>query len=339
MKITGRNIEGFINTPPPSILAVLVFGPDRGLGREYANRILSLKQSGVELTDLTAEQVRKDPTLLADAVASLSLLGGEPVVRVRDCTDSLTKVITDWLASLPSVSKPVVFEAGELAARSKLRALFESSDTTAAIGCYPDEGASLVSLAEQHLKSAGVSIERDALNLLVSRLGMDRQAIRLELDKVALYGSSGDGPLTVHDIELLSGDVRDSSLDELCFAVTGGDFQNMQKHSDRVFAAGANGVQVLRSLGRHISRLHWVHAQSASSGDAGTWMRRLKPPVFFKYQDAFAKQLRMWDTKKLDWALNQLLQTEVSCKSGISSEQEVVERCFLQLASLAGKRR
>ena len=41
MKLTGARIETFLQKPDPAVVAVLFYGPDQGLLRERADRLVS----------------------------------------------------------------------------------------------------------------------------------------------------------------------------------------------------------------------------------------------------------------------------------------------------------
>ena len=58
----------------------------------------------------------------------------------------------------------------------------------------------------QHIGQAGLSIDRDAMALLSSRLGADRFAVRQELDKLLLYKGKTEDPISIADIDAIIGE-------------------------------------------------------------------------------------------------------------------------------------
>jgi DNA polymerase-3 subunit delta len=83
MKLQGARVERFLCAPDPEVGAVLIYGPDEGLVRERAERLLRTMLDGPDdpfrLSDFMADQLRGDPARLADEARSLSLLGGRRV--------------------------------------------------------------------------------------------------------------------------------------------------------------------------------------------------------------------------------------------------------------------
>ena len=343
MKLAGAKIEAFLRSPSKDTRAILLFGPDSGLIREHGRALVELLNDSDDpfsISEITGDALRKDGALLADSAQSMSLMGGDPVVRVRDTTDSVAEIVEAWLDAGGGV-KPAVFEAGELAPRAKLRKLFESRKDTAAIGCYPDEGRDLETVVREHMKANGITLQGDAMPVLMSRLGNDRLAIRQELDKLVMYagGPGSNGNLTARDVEQLTGDVKSASLDEISFSVSGGDTARLSHALDQALAEGLAPIAIIRAIQRHLDRLHSVKAESEKGSSIEDAMRRLRPPVFFKVTGAFAAQARAWSAKDLARGLGVLLQAERDCKSGLEVDRALCERALLQLTQAARRSR
>lgn len=339
MKLGGGKAEAFIKSPDKKVRAVLLFGPDAGLVRERAKTLVHHFADDTDpfaITELTGDTLRKDGAMLADASNAMSLMGSAAVVNVREISDSVVGVVEDWLES-GGGAHPAIFEAGELAPRSKIRVLFESRADAAAIGCYPDEGRDLVGVVRDHLAVAGVRLENDALPILVARLGTDRLAVRQELDKLILFagGPGSDTVITSADIETAIGDAKSASLDDIAFAVGSGDQISLGHAMDRAFSEGAHAVGVIRAVQRHLDRLHQAKSQAAKDGNLQGAIKKLRPPVFFKVAGTFESQARSWAPQDLAKALNLLLETERDCKSGLDIERALCERTLLQLTQAA----
>lgn len=338
MKISAARADTFLQQPESAVRAILLYGPDAGLVRERGQSFAK-RQAGQDdsfaITEISGDALKKDGAILSDASRSLSLMSdGEPVVRVRDVADACTGIIESWLSDGGGL-KPAVFEAGELAPRSKLRQLFEKRDDAAAIGCYADEGQSLDAVVRQHIGKADLSIDRDAMALLTSRLGADRFAVRQELDKLLLYkGNTGDA-ISVADVDAVIGDVKSSVLGDLAMAVGGGDLPSMLTMLARARAEDINAVAILRAAQRHFDRLLTVQAEMTGGTRIEDAMKRLRPPVFFKQAPAFSRQATSWPVPHINRALTLLLEAERDCKSGLSIDVALCERALTQITQVA----
>ncbi|WNK00238.1 DNA polymerase III subunit delta [Thalassospiraceae bacterium LMO-JJ14] len=339
MKLGGAKAASFVKSPDAKVRGVLLFGPDAGLIRERAKALIEYFADASDpfaITELGGDALRKDGALLSDAANAMSLMGSAAVVNVRDITDSVVDVVAGWLDAGAGVH-PAIFEAGELSPRSKIRSLFESRSDAAAIGCYPDEGRDLAGVVREHFSAASVRLDNDALPILLARLGTDRLAVRQELDKLIMYagGPGSDAVITAADIITVIGDAKTASLDDIAFAVGGGDQNALGTAMDRAFSEGATAVGVIRAVQRHLDRLHQAKSHAARDGNMQGAIKKLRPPVFFKVTGAFESQARAWAPNDLARALHLLLETERDCKSGLDIERAICERALLQLTQAA----
>lgn len=339
MKLSGGKADAFIKNPPAGIKGILLFGPDAGLVRERGALLCKLyagDEAEFSVHELTGDAVRKDPAVLADMGSALSLMGGEPVVRVRDTSDSIVSTIESWMDEGGGIN-PGIFEAGELAPRSKLRKAFEKRKDAAAIGCYPDEGQSLEAVVRQHMRDNGVALGQDAMPGILARLGTDRLAIRQELDKLVLYagGPNQGGTLSGVDVEAAIGDVKTASMDDLAFATASGNSEKLAAGLDLALVEGLAPVALLRAVQRHFDRLLLVKAAMTAGEDVGVAMKKLRPPVFFKLESAFRTQVQRWPETDLIKCLQLLMTAERDCKSGLTIDRAVFERALLQICQVA----
>ncbi len=331
-----------MKAPPKDVRAILFFGPDAGLIRERGRDMAYGFAAGRtdDVSELTGDAVRKDPAILSDSASALSLLGGEPVVRVRDAGDAITGAVESFL-ELGGGIHPLVIEGGDFGPRSKLRQLCEKRTDAAAIGCYPDDGRDLADVISSAVREAGCSIDQNAMGVLLGRLGTDRLAIRQELDKLILFhgGPGSGGNITAEEVEASVGDIRASSLDEVSNAVFGGDPKGLMTALDRTFSEGVSPIPVIRAVLRQLERLHFVKSLAAQGGGLDAAIKKLRPPLIFKQVDAFTQAARVWSEADLTRAFSHLLQAECDCKSGVGVDREICERALMQLAQAARRTR
>ena len=323
MKIAPARLAAFLQRPDPAIGAVLLYGPDAGLVREraegLARTVCSDLNDPFRIADLSGAALAADPARLADEAAQLSLVGGRRVVRVRGVTEGVARLFTGFLAEAAGDAL-VVVEAGELSASSVLRRAFEASPRGAAIGCYPDAPRDRAAVIRETLSAHRVTASRDAVQYLVDHLGEDRLVTRSELDKLALYVGDG-GKVEVDDAVRSVGDSAALELDDAVMAAAEGDAARLERVLDRVFQEGEAPVTVMRATLRHLQRLHVMMAQLQKGAAADEVLRSARPPIFFKHQDSFRRQLGQWREPGLRAALERAAQAEIHMKTtGLPAE-------------------
>ncbi len=339
MKLDARRADAFVRAPDPAARAVLIYGPDSGLVRERALALVAGAAGDVSdpfrVAEMPASALAADPARLADEAQAIALTRGRRAVWVRDATDSLAPLMESFLAGSPGDAL-VVVEAGDLAARSKLRALFERAPNAAALPCYVDEGRALESVISDTLRGRGLSVAPDALAYLSTRLGGDRLAIRSEIEKLSLY-CLGEREVTLEAASVCVGDSAEMTLEDLAFAAAGGHQPALARALARVAEDGTSPVSVLRAASRHFQRLHLAKAMTETGMDMGRAIKSLRPPPFFKREPAFRDQLGRWSLAALRDALDSLAQADVDCKTTGLPAGAICERALIALCARAAR--
>lgn len=339
MKIAAGRVDGFVRAPDPKARAVLVYGPDAGQVREHA-KALVVGAAGdaadpFRVSELTAASLREDPTRLADEANAMSLMGGRRAVWVRDATDGLAALF-EALLDGPDGDTLVVVEAGELGARSSLRALFEGAKNAVALPCYVDEDDNLEAVIRETLLRRKLGVAPDALDYLSINLVGDRMVVRGELEKLALY-CAGQSEVSLADARACVGDSAEASLDDLAFAAAAGDQPGLARALARVAADGTSPISVLRAVARHFQRLHLASGMMSGGASAERAIKSLRPPVFFKLETAFRSQLARWTPATAAEALDALAAAEADCKTTGIPAETVSERALIAIAARAGR--
>ena len=341
MKIQASRIEHFVKSPDPSVRAVLVYGPDSGLVRERMDALTkAISKDPVDpflVVEIIGSTLRNDPALLADEAASIALMGGRRVVRIRDVADSQANVFKIFFEDLPGDAL-VLAQGGDLSPRSALRKLFESEDAAIALPCYADDARSLDGVIQDTLKQDNVSISPDAAAFLQANLGTDRGQTRSELRKLSLYAGDG-GHVDLDDAMACIGDSSALNLDTLIYAAAGGDAPGVDRALARSYQEGVNPVTILRAVGRHMLRLQLVRAQVDGGKRTEDAIKSLRPPVFFKMTGPFRRQVDLWRSSAIARALMLILDAETQCKETGMPMEAICGRTLLQIGRLAAVRR
>ena len=337
MKLTYRQIEPFVAKPDPAARVILIYGPDAGLVKERA--ALIGKTVVADLNDpfnvavLTSDQIIEDPARLADEASALSMMGGDRLIRVEDAADKIVTFVKTYLEN-PSQYSLVLLIAGELGKNSKLRMLCEGSKNAAALPCYVDDVRDLGRIIRQTLHDGGHTIESEAVQWLAANISGDRAKVRSELEKLSIYKGEEKTPITVADAMAACGAAGAQSFDDLVFNVGGRNTEAALKAYAVLSAEGIPFVAVLRSLQNHFRRLHRVKSEVAGGEETGKAMKDLKPPVFYKVEDAFRAQLNGWSLASLDKILGRLMELEAQCKKTAMPSDTLCAQAILGISKM-----
>jgi DNA polymerase-3 subunit delta len=339
VKLTGKSIEAFFDNVDDRILGVLVYGPDAGLVRERADRLAVAVAGAVSdpfrVSEVTSDQLREEPSRLADEAATLTLGGGRRVVRFRPAGDAHADLIAALLRSAAGGGL-LIAESDELGPRSALRQLFEAAGNAAALPCYRDDRKDLAQNIAEELNRRGLRLAGDARDYLADALGGDRAVTRGEIEKLVTYmGASRRGAtIELADAVASIGDSAALSLEDLAFAVGDGDVATADRLTSRALQDGSAPTSILRATAKHFLRLHLV---AAADGDRERLTRDLKPPVFYKYRSRFDEQVRRWSPTRLHLALARLTRAEMQCKTTGAPAETICRRILVEIASQGPK--
>lgn len=339
MKVAPRDVSRFLADPPADLRACLIYGADAGQVRELATGLA--KSVAPDLDDpfrvvaIDAATLSGDPARLADEAAAIAFGGGRRVIRLRGLAGDHARLIAD-VVKAPVGDALIVAEAGALRRDAALVKLFEGAATAAALACYGDEGRALGSLLDEALKAGDVALTADARAYVLARLGVDRAATRMEIEKLVLYAGAG-GRLDLDDVVEAVGDAGAAGVDDLVYAAAGGDLTGCHRALDRLIAAGAQPIQIQRALMNHLVRLRAVVAKGETAGLEPA-LAGLRPPIFFKRKAAFEAQARRWSRQRLSLAIDRMIQAEIDLKRTGAQETLALWRACFDVARAAAAR-
>lgn len=339
MKVKPRDIANYVKAVPANIRAVLVFGRDEGLVRERANAIG--KQVAEDLNDpfqvarVSPETLKGNPSILLDEISAISMMGGRRLVRLEGAAAESAEAVKLVLSSEQGDGLLVV-TGGDLKPTSALRKACEGAKNALAIACYEDGAQDLFGLVQSVLSASDLTATQDAVSYLVDNLGGDRMVSRGELDKLVLYMQSGNGQVTLADAKACVGDTASLGLNQIAEAVTAGRLQDLEKYLERAWTSGENAVAILRTLQNRLMRLHTARAFVDGGLSAAEACNKLRPPVFFAEKDKFTREVGAWSAKKLEQALDILIEAELDCKTTGNPVDVICARALLRLAKAAG---
>ena len=340
MKLPTARTESFLRRPDDAVRAVLLYGGDAGLVRERAARLMKTVAGDGDdpfrTATFTAQEIGKDGARLADEMAAQSLLGGRRAVRVRGAGDGLTAALKAALDQ-PGASNLAIVEADELAPRSSLRKLCESSPAAAAIPCYPPDSDAIARLVRDILGEAKIAIDREAETYLATALAGDRGLVRREVEKLIAYVGD-DGRVDLAAAEACIGDSAERTLDDAVLAAADGNLRDVDRALEKLFAEGMSPIAVLRAAQRHFGRLHLVASRVGDGENADSVIAALRPPVFFRSKPRMRRQIDRWRIDRLAEALERLVDTEAECKRTAMPAEALCSRTLLQIANMARRR-
>lgn len=336
-EIKSQSVERTLSHFPKEMVAALLYGPDLGLVRERAEKLIKTVVPDLKdpflIADLDDGVLVSDPARLFDEAAAISMLGGRRVVRVRSAGNNLAKLFERFLEE-PAGDALVVVEAGDLAKSGALPKVFLGADNAACIACYGDTPRDLPDVVRDTLRAEGLTIAPDALADAASRLGSDRGVTRRELEKLALY-ARGQKQVTLEDVRAVLGDEAEVRSEEALDAAGSGDLKKLDLALERLWISGISAVAIVRMALSHFQRLALARTDMDRGETLDSAMRKMRPPIHFMRQASFKQQVNQWESARLLEACDLLLETEALTKTTAIPAETVTARALFQIAAMA----
>jgi DNA polymerase III subunit delta len=323
MKIAPRHIANFLTKPPAEIAAVLFHGNDSGMISERAKQFAHLFSDNLDdvfvVTRLTGDMLSGESGLIADSAATVPAFGDRRLVLVKGRGTELLESCKLALAK-PLADTIIIVEASETTAKHAIVKLFETSKTAASIGCYADNSSDIRALATNIFAADQVTTTRDALDIIVERLGGDRASSRSEIAKLALMAGPG-GKLDADDVRIALGDSVLLAIDDIADALASGAVGRLQQALQKAWYEDANAIMIIRGCQTYFRQLSLASHAMAAGQSAQNAIRNLRPPPHFKLQDQLQDHLRRWRPVLAMDVVNRLQDIELQLKSSRINDQ------------------
>ncbi|KFE34057.1 DNA polymerase III subunit delta [Thioclava atlantica] len=338
MKLTGVAATRYFAKPEPERTGLLIFGMDAmrvALRRQEVIAALIGPQGEEEmrLSRIAGADLRKSPSLLLDAIKEVGFFPGPRVAFLEDATDAVADAVATALSEWREGDAQIVVTAGSLTAKSKLRKAFESHKNAYCIGIYDDPPSR--EEIEDILRRAGLrDISAEAMTDLVAlSRALDPGDFRQTVEKIALYKFGDDSALSPADVAACAPSSVEAGVDDVLAIVAEGRAPELGPVMRRLESQGVQPVQLAIAAMRHFRALH---AAASDPQGPGSGIARIRPPVFGPRRDRMQRQAQSWGMYKLETALKELVEADLTLRSASRAPQmAVMERALMRLAMLA----
>ena len=182
--------------------------------------------------------------LILDSAAAIPALGDRRLVLIKGRGTELLAACK--LALSEHIEEAIIIvEALETTTKHALVKLFESSKTSASIGCYVDSVDDIRALASNMFAADNIKASSDALDIIARRLGSDRGSSRREIEKLALMAGP-NGKLDAEEVHFALGDNAKLAIDDIADALASGAIARLQQSLHKAWHENMNAVMIVR---------------------------------------------------------------------------------------------
>ena len=341
MKLSGAAAARYFAKPEADRAGLLIYGADTMRVAMRRQEVIAALigpdgEAEMRLARIAAGDARRDAALVPDAMRATGFFPGPRVVFLEEAGDGLAPVAAEALRDWRKGDAVLVVTAGQLAAKSALRKVFEDHPNAYAAAIYDDPpGRDEV---EAMLKAAGIAHpDRAAMEDILSlSRSLDPGDFRQTLDKIALFKLGDPSALQPAEIAALAPGSAEADLDEVIDAVADMRTGDLAALFARIGSGGSVPVGLCMAATRHFRALH---AAAADPQGPAAALARARPPVFGPRRDRMIRQAQAWGTAKLELALRELTETDLTLRSSARVPGlALVERVLIRIVSLGQRR-
>jgi DNA polymerase-3 subunit delta len=335
--IKASDADSFSARPDPARPVVLLYGPDAGLVRERAEKII--RSSVDDLNDpfalvrLEGDDLASTPSRLVEEAHTVPLFGGKRAIWIKAGSRNFAAAVEMLLRAAP-IDCRVVIEAGDLRKSSPLRAICEKAKSAAAVGCYADDDRNLNRLIDEEMRAVKLAIAQDARSALVSLIGGDRQASRSEIRKLALY-VHGRERIELDDVLAVVADASALGLDAVVDAAFAGRPAETEMQFAKAMDAGTSAGTVVSAALRHVAQLHKARLAIEAGERTDAALYGFIPPLHFSRKSLVERALAAWTSSRLARAMDQLADALLNVRRTPAIADAFGQRALLQVAMMA----
>ena len=226
-----------------------------------------------------------------------SLFEEKKIIIVSRVTDKLFKYVEELIEKEIGDTK-IIFKAGLLEKKSKLRNLFEKNKKLISIPFYEDDSNVLTSLIFEFLNKNKIKLSRESINLLIERSSGDRQNVKMELEKILQYSFSNK-KIDYEIVSKLTNLSENYSVNILVDSYLSKNKKSLFKILNENNYSNEDCILILRSILSKSKKLLNLIEKYNETQNLENVISTARPPIFWKDKDNVKKQIVSWKIDEL----------------------------------------
>ena len=287
----------------------LIYGENIGMKDDIKDQI-KIYFKNHEKISFTQDEILKKRDILHEQVENTSLFSNKKIIFINEVTDKIKDIIYD-IGQKPKKDLKIFLFAQTLEKKSILRKNFEKENTQGIIACYQDNEKTLGEYTRQKLKDYS-GVTQQMINFLIKNCNLDRKTLSGEIDKIkCLFIDKKISSDKLPELLNNNNNLDFNSVRDACFSA---DKTNLNENLGNIVLQNENAYFYLNILSNRIEKLINLNYELKKEKNIEKAIDKMKPPIFWKDKPTFYKQIRRWNSEKLEQARKILFDAEIQLK-------------------------
>ena len=258
----------------------------------------------------TQDEILKKKDILTEQVENTSLFSSKKIIFINEVTDKIKDIIYD-IGQKPKEDLKIFLFAQTLEKKSTLRKNFEKDNTQGIIACYQDNEKTLGEYTRRKLKDYS-GVTQQIINFLIKNCNLDRKTLSNEIDKIkCLFIDKKINTDKLPELLNNNNNLDFNSVRDACFNA---DKNNLNENLGNIVLQNENAYFYLSVLSNRIEKLINLNYELKKEKNIEKAIDKIKPPIFWKDKPTFYRQIRRWNSEKLEQARRILFDAEIQLK-------------------------
>ena len=309
---------------------ILLYGKNEGYKKEVTNVLLKDKK---EIKIYEEKEILDNSETFIEEIISQSLFEDEKIIIIKRVSDKLIKIIEE-ISTKNIKDIIIIFNAGNLEKKSKMRSFFEKDKKFATIAFYPDNHQTLSKIAYNFLRKENLQISTSNINLIVNKCNGDRENLLNELKKIMLFSKNGK-KINEENILKLTNLIDNHSISELvdnCLAKNKKKIINILNENN---FSNEDCIMIARSFIIKAKKLLVLSNTFKTNKNIDLTISSAKPPIFWKEKEITKQQIYKWSPENIKKLIYSLSETELQVKKNINNSINLITDFILFHSSSA----
>ena len=289
----------------------LLYGENEGYKNQVINDVLTINFKDninrYEETDI----INNFDNFVAQ-ITNKSFFEEKKIIIISRVSEKIYKYFEDIIARNID-NTHIIFNAGILDKKSKLRANFEKNKNLICIPFYSDDSNTLGKLANNFFREKKISISQETINLLVEKCKGDRENLKNELLKIEIY-SKDKKNISSQEINKLTNLAENYSHSELADCCLSKNLKKVIHILNENNYSTDDSVAILRVMLAKAKRLLKLKEASQNQNSIDSVISNYKPPIFWKDKEVVKQHMKYWSLKSTNELIIKLNEVELIVK-------------------------
>ena len=299
----------------------LMYGDNEGHKISLINRYFLMDFEGsVEKYD--EKEVLNDPNKIIIGLLNKSFFDSKKIIIISRVSERILEFVKE-IHGRDITGINIIFKAGILEKRSKLRNFFEKEKKATCIPFYQDDTKTLINIANNFFREHSIIVSQEIINILVEKSSGDRKNLENEFNKIKLYLGKNK-KISLEEIISLVNLTENHSVYELIDSC----LLKNEKKTAKILNENNYNIEdcilILRTFLSRTKRILSLRSSYEKSKDIDQVITSYKPTIFWKEKDIVKKQISSWDLNNLKKIIYNTNEVELLIKKNSENSLNIV---------------